>query len=293
VSLEELLPGREVVIGTRNGTVVTRILPNKERRLVGAWCFADHYGPNDITGTPGMSVAAHPHAGLQTVSWLIAGEILHRDSIGSEQLIRPGQLNLMTAGHGIAHTEHSPAGSAGMLHGVQLWVALPSIASNVDPHFEHHADLPHFAGDGLSVTVLMGQLAGRTSPAIAYTPIVGAEIRGRGVLAVQEDFEHMLLPLDGSVATYYAPGRTRLEVPGDALLLGGEPFEEQIVMWWNFVGRSHDDVVAMREAWEAHRRYGAELDEAHRRYGAELEGERIPAPPMPATRLVPRGRLRH
>src|SRR5690242_48660 len=106
--MEELLPGREVVIGTRNGTAVTRILPNKERRLVGAWCFADHYGPNDITGTPGMSVGPHPHAGLQTVSWLIAGEVLHRDSIGSEQLIRPGQLNLMTAGHGIAHSEHSP-----------------------------------------------------------------------------------------------------------------------------------------------------------------------------------------
>src|SRR5690349_12020720 len=153
--MEELLPGREVVIGTRNGTVVTRILPNKERRLVGAWCFADHYGPNDITGTPGMSVGAHPHAGLQTVSWLIAGEVPHHDSIGSEQLIRPGQLNLMTAGHGIAHTEHSPADATGSLHGVQLWVALPADASNVDAHFEHHADLPRFTHDGLSITVLI------------------------------------------------------------------------------------------------------------------------------------------
>jgi redox-sensitive bicupin YhaK (pirin superfamily) len=282
VSLEELLPGREVVIGTRNGTTVTRILPNKERRLVGAWCFADHYGPNDITGTPGMSVAAHPHAGLQTVSWLIAGEILHRDSIGSEQLIRPGQLNLMTAGHGIAHSEHSPPGSTGMMHGVQLWVALPAGQSNVDPHFEHHADLPRFETEEMAVTVLMGQLAGRTSPAKAYTPIVGAEIRGRGNLAVREDFEHMVLPLDGSVATYYAPGHPTVPIAGDALLLGGLPWEEAIVMWWNFVGRGHEEIVAMRSAWEAHERFGAELD-----------GERIPAPPMPATRLLPRGRLRH
>lgn len=281
--MEELLPGREVVIGTRNGTPVIRILPNKERRLVGAWCFADHYGPNDITGTPGMSVAPHPHAGLQTVSWLIAGEIEHRDSIGSAQLIRPGQLNLMTAGHGIAHSEMSPPGSTGMLHGVQLWVALPSAQSNVDPHFEHHGDLPRFQSDGMTVTVLMGQLAGHTSPAKAYTPILGAEVRGSGAIEVEEHFEHMLLPLDGSVATYLGPGRRRIEIAGDALLLGGEPFDEQIVMWWNFVGRSHDEIVAMRESWEAH----------EARFGAELEGDRIPAPPMPATRLVPRGRLRH
>jgi len=280
--MEELLPGREVVIGTRNGTVVTRILPNKERRLVGAWCFADHYGPNDITGTPGMSVNPHPHAGLQTVSWLIAGEIEHRDSIGSVQLIRPGQLNLMTAGRGIAHSEHSPAGASGQMHGVQLWVALPEAASNVDAHFEHHADLPRFTANDMVVTVLIGQLHGHTSPAKAYTPIVGADVRGAGTLAVQEDFEHMLLPLDGSVATYHAPGRSEIRVDGDALLLGGQPFDEQIVMWWNFVGRSHEEIVAMREAWEA-----------HEHFGFDLPGDRIPAPPMPATRLVPRGRLRH
>ncbi len=279
--MEELLPGREVVIGTRNGTVVTRILPNKERRLVGAWCFADHYGPNDITGAPGMSVSAHPHAGLQTVSWLIAGEILHRDSVGSEQLIRPGQLNLMTAGHGIAHNEYSPAGATGMLHGVQLWVALPGTSSNVDPHFEHHADLPRFTSGGMTVTVLIGQLADHASPAKAYTPVVGAQVSGSGTLQVERDFEHMVLPLDGSVATYFPPGRAEIQIK-DALLLGGQPFEEPIVMWWNFVGRSHEDIVAMREAWEA-----------HERFGFDLPGERIPAPPMPATKLVPRGRLRH
>jgi redox-sensitive bicupin YhaK (pirin superfamily) len=279
--MEELLPGREVVIGTRNGTVVTRILPHKERRMVGAWCFADHYGPSDITGRPGMSVAAHPHAGLQTVSWLLAGEVLHQDTLGHEQLIRPGQLNLMTAGHGIAHAEHSPPGATGMLHGVQLWVALPSAQSDVDAHFEHHAELPRFTENGLTVTVLIGQLAGHTSPAKAYTPIVGAEVRGRGALAVQEDFEHMVLPLDGSVATYHAPGRPALSLQSDALVLGGQPFDEQIIMWWNFVGRSHEDIMAMRSSWEAHERFG------------ELEGERIPAPPMPATRLVARGRLRH
>jgi redox-sensitive bicupin YhaK (pirin superfamily) len=283
VSLEELLPGREVVIGTREGTTVTRILPNKERRLVGAWCFADHYGPTDITRSGGMSVAPHPHAGLQTVSWLIQGEIMHHDSLGNEQLIRPGQLNLMTAGFGIAHAEESPAHASPMLHGVQLWVALPSGESNVDAHFEHHADLPSFTANGLTVTVLMGQLSGHTSPAKAYTPIVGAQLRGTGVIEVREDFEHMLLPLDGSVSTYYAPGEARLAVKGDSLLLGGEPFDEQIVMWWNFVGRSHEDIVAMRSGWEDQHRFG------------EVPGdqERIPAPPMPITRLLPRGRMRH
>ncbi len=290
--VSELLYAREVVIGTRDGTKVLRTLPNKERRMVGAWCFVDHYGPTDITGTPGMSVAPHPHAGLQTVSWLLAGEVLHRDSLGSEQLIVPGQLNLMTAGHGISHAEHSPAERSAVLHGVQLWVALPAADREVDAHFEHHADLPRSERDGLEIIVLIGQLAGLVSPARAYTPIVGAQLSAaagtKAAITLDPGFEHALLDLDdGMVLEYLGSGRDRLELNAEKdsrwLLLGGAPFEEEIVMWWNFVGRNHDDIVAMREQWMAGSRFGKVTSAG---------GEPLPAPPMPATTLVPRGRRR-
>ncbi len=110
--------------------------------MVGAWCFADQYGPQDISAGSGMRVPPHPHAGLQTVSWLVAGEVLHRDSLGNRQVIRPGQLNLMTAGQAIAHSEESPHDHSPVLHGVQLWVALPDQHRHIDPHFEHHSSLP-------------------------------------------------------------------------------------------------------------------------------------------------------
>jgi redox-sensitive bicupin YhaK (pirin superfamily) len=288
----ELLYAREVVIGTRDGTAVFRTLPNKERRMIGAWCFVDHYGPTDITGKPGMSVAPHPHSGLQTVSWLVAGEVLHHDSLGNEQLIVPGQLNLMTAGHGISHAEQSPAQRSPILHGVQLWVALPGSDREVGGHFEHHADLPSGHRDGLGITVLMGQLAGLASPAKTYTPIVGAQLSARAgttaTVPLNPEFEHGLLDLDdGKVLEYLGLGRDHLELTAERdsrwLLLGGVPFTEEIVMWWNFVGRSHDDIVRMREQWATGDRYGTVTG---------FDGAPLPAPPMPATTLVPRGRRR-
>lgn len=296
----ELLIGREVVLGTRDGTVVTRTLPNKDRRMIGAWCFVDHYGPTDITGQTGMRVLPHPHAGLQTVSWLVAGEVAHRDSEGNAQTVRPGQLNLMTAGHGISHAEESPAEHSAMLHGVQLWVALPAADRETVASFEHHGDLPSGQLQGFTVTVVMGQLAGLTSAATAYTPLVAAEIAGSGEVRVpvRPDFEHGLLVLEGSVEAdevplengpllYLAEGRDELTLRSAGgcrvLLLGGEPFAEQIVMWWNFVGRSHDDIVEMREEWAHGTRFGDVGG-----YGGVV----IPAPPLPNSTLVPRGRKR-
>jgi redox-sensitive bicupin YhaK (pirin superfamily) len=295
------LAGREVVIGTR-GMRVTRTLPHRDRRMVGAWCFVDHYGPEDITGGPGMRVGPHPHTGLQTVSWLVEGDVLHRDSLGNEQLIRPGQLNLMTAGAAIAHAEESPAGRPPRLHGVQLWVALPDRSRWVDPHFEHHPGLPVLAEPGVEITVLMGELAGVVSPARTYSPLVGAELvvkQAAGVrLPLRPDFEYAVLPLsgepaaDGSALTqgtllYLGRGRTELAVqaPGPArvLLLGGEPFDERIVMWWNFVGRSHEEIVRFRADWAAERGYPPVLG---------YSGDRLPAPPLPGTPLLPRGRER-
>ncbi|MGE5291516.1 MAG: pirin family protein [Micromonosporaceae bacterium] len=282
--------------------IVTRTLPHRDRRMIGAWCFADHYGPEDIAAAPGMRVPPHPHTGLQTVSWLAEGEVLHRDSLGNLQTIRPGQLNLMTAGQAISHSEESPRDHSPVLHGVQLWVALPDEHRHTDPHFEHHAELPVLTSDGIGATVLMGELGGLESPARVYSPIVGAEISiggGRtGRLPLRPDFEYAALVLSGAAEVdglplapgplvYLGCGRSSLAMgadrPARVLLLGGEPFDEQIVMWWNLVGRSHEEIVQAREDWMAGRRFGTVTG---------YDGEPLPAPPMPVTRLRPRGRHR-
>jgi quercetin 2,3-dioxygenase len=300
----ELLEGAPVALGGTRGFEVTRTLPGRERRTVGAWCFLDAYGPHRLNGSAGMQVAPHPHTGLQTVTWLVAGEVLHRDSLGNTQEIRPGQLNLMTAGRGIAHAEQTPVVHSGVLHGVQLWVALPHAERDRPPAFAHHPDLPVVAlGDGLSAAVLIGALAGAASPAASYTPLVAAELRlgadGAGSVPLRSDFEYAVLALDEPLAVdgetlkpgpllYVAPGRSSLRLtasaPARALLLGGEPFEERLVMWWNFVGRDHDEIVQMRADW---------MDRTPR-FGEVrgYSGDPLPAPPMPLTRLVPRGRVR-
>ena len=201
--VREVLVGRPVALGGPRGMTVTRTLPNRGRRMVGAWCFVDYYGPDDISDSPGMQVAPHPHTGLQTVSWLVEGEVLHRDSVGSVQLVRPGQLNLMTAGHGISHSEQSPADRSPVLHGVQLWTALPDRDRDVRPHFEHHPDLPVLTDTGVTVKVIMGELGGTASPAAVYSPLVGAEaVLEPGAdtrLPLQPSWEYAALTLAGSV----------------------------------------------------------------------------------------------
>jgi len=299
VSDVELLVGREVVLGGTRGMRVTRTLPHRERRMVGAWCFVDRYGPENIAGQPGMRVPPHPHLGLQTVSWLLAGDIRHRDSLGNEQLIRPGQLNLMTAGRGIAHSEESPAQHGPVLDGVQLWVALPAAHRWTGADFGHHADLPVLAYPGGSVTVILGELDGAVSGARTFTPIVGAELAVQTELdlTLRPEFDYAVLVLSGAATVegvalaagpllYLGTGRDRLTVAGPArlLLLGGEPFDEQIVMWWNFVAGDHDEVVQARADWAA----------ADDRFGVVrgYAGDRLPAPVLPGTRLKPRGRQR-
>ncbi|WP_127505836.1 pirin family protein [Actinoplanes solisilvae] len=299
----ELLEGAPVALGGPRGFAVTRTLPNRQRRMVGAWCFLDAYGPHDIAGSGGMRVAPHPHTGLQTVTWLVAGEVLHRDSLGNVREIRPGQLNLMTAGRGISHAEVTPESHTPTLHGVQLWVALPHQARDMAPAFAHHDDLPVVSENGLTTTVLMGTFAGVTSPAICHTPLVGAEIvlapSAESTLTLRPDFEYALLALDGAPTVedatlkpgpllYLGSGRDAVRVAtGSAsrlLLLGGEPFEERLVMWWNFVARDHDEIVQMRADWSDHTpRFG----EVH-----GYDGDPLPAPAMPISRLVPRGRTR-
>jgi redox-sensitive bicupin YhaK (pirin superfamily) len=313
----ELLEPRNVVLGRT--TTVRRLLPNKDRRMVGAWCFVDHYGPEDLTtrvdpydvpGEQGMLVPPHPHTSLQTVSWLFEGEIEHRDSAGSHAMVRPHELNIMTAGNGIAHSEVSLPGAPPVLHGAQLWVALPdSVRTTVTPTFNAYTDLPVLTLDGATVTVMTGTVDGVTSPAPAYTPLVGADVTikpGRTVtLPLRLDFEYAVLLVGGSLGiaelaprfgemAYLGTGRSEVEfvASGDGarlLLLGGEPFEEQLVMWWNFIGRSHEEVVAARNDWmasiEAH---GNERFPAVSGY----PGDALPAPGLPGTRLKPRPRAR-
>jgi quercetin 2,3-dioxygenase len=272
----ELLTARDVPLGGQRAMGVRRTIPQRQRSLVGAWCFCDHYGPDDVTASDGMQVPPHPHTGLQTVSWLFAGEILHRDSVGSLQTVRPGELNLMTAGVGISHSEETPAGERPpTLHGVQLWTVLPSSDKDQAPHFEHHGDLPEARLGDARVRVFMGKLRvggeDLVSPATTYSSLVGAQLDlppGSVVtLDVDPAFEHALLVDAGDVTFegetvpkdvlgYVSPGRANLTVAAGAtavraVLIGGTPFEEDIIMWWNFVGRTHDEVTRARADWMA------------------------------------------
>jgi redox-sensitive bicupin YhaK (pirin superfamily) len=260
--------------------------------MVGPWCFLDAFGPIGFGSGRPMDVAPHPHIGLQTVSWLLDGEVRHDDSLGATGLARPGVLNLMTAGRGIAHSERTPHDRGGRLHGVQLWVALPDTQRGTEPAFEQHSDLPLVEVPGGLATLFLGELAGERSPATAFSPLVGAELRvGRTLrLPLQPQFEHALLLLDGSTTLdgaalapdtlyYLPPGRSALELRGSArlLLIGGPPFGEAILMWWNFVARTQQEVAQAREDWQAGRRFGE--------VGAYPD-RRIPAPPLPARPLA-------
>lgn len=260
----EILEGRRTEVG---GMPVLRALPKRQRRTVGAWCFVDHFGPADVADAS-MQVGPHPHIGLQTVTWVLDGIVLHRDSLGSEQLIRPGQLNLMTAGRGVSHAEETPETVRGTLHGVQLWVAQPDATRFGDAAFEHHASLPRAEVGGAVATVLVGELAGARSPARTDTPLVGVDLAVAGAASVPLDpnFEHGLLVVDGALDVegetvgpgafaYLGPGRDEVGLtarPGTrALLLGGAPFGETLLMWWNFVARSRAEVEEAFSDWEA------------------------------------------
>lgn len=296
----QLLEPRNVPLGGPRAMNVRRTLPQRSRSLIGGWCFLDHYGPE----TTRMVVPPHPHTGLQTVSWLFAGGIEHRDSVGSLATVRPGELNLMTAGRGISHSEVSPA-TPTLLHGVQLWVALPAAHRRRNPDFEKLVPTP-FEHQGATVSVFIGELAGAASPARVYSPLLGAQIdlpAGTTIaLQVNPNFEHGVLVDAGDVSVarvttptdhlaYLAPGLAELEIAAttDArlLLLGGEPLGEAILMWWNFIGRSHDEIVEYRAQWQQDVVDGGN---PAGRFGtvANYDGNPLPAPELPTIRLKPR-----
>lgn len=283
---------------------VRRTLPQRARSLIGAWCFVDHYGPDDVSTTGGMAVPPHPHTGLQTISWLFSGEIEHSDSAGYHAMVRPGELNLMTAGRGISHSEYSTEGTT-ILHGVQLWVALPDSARFMEATFESYRPTP-ISLPGAQLKVFLGDLAGSSSPVQTHTALVGAEIlldAGTTItLSVNPEFEHGVLVDTGSVTVasqalaygelgYVGPGRESLTIAAGAeptrlLLIGGTPLGESIIMWWNFVGRTHEEIVAFRDAWHAEIGAGASVSQ----FGlpANSTDLPLPAPVLPTVRLRPR-----
>ena len=289
-------------LNTRVNIEVRRTIPNRKLRTIGAFCFVDYFGPTDQTEA--MVVAAHPHTGLQTVTWLFEGEVEHRDSVGSIQVIKPGQLNLMTAGKGISHSELSKK-TEGRLHGIQLWVALEDKDRFTDPSFEHVANNKELENDGMKLKVFMGELMGFSSPAKLYSKLVAAEIElqpGEHVLEVNPEFEHGLLLVEGDYESdgekvqeaelvYFETGQSELKISVKTktklVLIGGEPFKEQLVMWWNFIARSHAEIEQMRVMWN---------DEQNRKDGQDdfgvfpdEVGGWIPAPEMPNVRLRGRG----
>jgi len=282
-------PSRTAQIGE---VTVRRALPRRRPRTVGAWCFADHLGPVTVGPATDIGIGPHPHIGLQTVTWLLGGELLHRDTLGSEQLIRPGQLNLMTAGRGVAHAEEGTATFRGAHHGIQLWVAQPEATRDGPAAFEHHAELPQLELGAATVTVLVGALGAVASPARRDTDHLGLDLdlrAGTTALPLTAAHEHGLVVLEGEVAVdgqalgpgqlgYLPVGRDELAVvadePARAVLLGGSPFESEILMWWNFVARSREEIAAARASWQAD-------DDRFGLTGSPLD--RIPAPGLPWT----------
>ena len=264
--------GRGVALGPMR---VLRALPVKGRRLIGPWCFLDRFGPLTFSAGRPMDVAPHPHIGLQTVTWLLDGEVVHDDSLRNESLLTPGGVNVMTSGRAIAHAERTPRENSGRLNGVQLWTALPDAERHRDPGFQHVAEVPALDSRGGIVRVFSGSLAGAVSPAVHCSHLVGADLqvhRGETLtVPLQPDHEHALLILAGECTldgfelageTLFYLGMQRSELAlrsrtgARVLLIGGPPFPETILMWWNFVARTPEEIRDARENWQARRRFG-------------------------------------
>ena len=259
----EVREGRTARIGALG---VVRLLPTKGRRTIGGWCFVDVMLPPDALEPDPMEIGPHPHIGLHTATWLLEGEALHSDSLGTQQPIRPGQLNLMTAGHGIAHAELS---SEAGVHGVQMWIAQPETTRHGERAFEHHGELPVLDLGTGEALVFMGELGGARSPARMDTPLVGAEMRltpGSVTLEANPGHEYAVVPIDGPVLFNGAvvdPGHLGMVLGGSetlqvevrernrVMLVGGEPLGEPIQMWWNFVARNREELETAWRDWEA------------------------------------------
>ncbi|MCL6241587.1 MULTISPECIES: pirin family protein [Acinetobacter] len=282
-------PLRRAEIG--QGTVIKRALPSRHKRMIGAWCFLDHAGPVHFPQGDGLDVGPHPHIGLQTFTWMIDGTMMHTDSLGTHQLIQPKQVNLMTAGYGISHTEVAPE-SETQMHAAQLWIALPDDKINMAPQFDHYPELPVVTQDGIELTVLVGEFLQTKSPVKVHSELLGVDLRSSEsqstVLPLNPKFEYGFMALEGTATinghelnednmVVLEPGLTQVKIDlhagGRVLLLGGEPFESPILLWWNFVGRTQEELNIAREQWiNQDERFGSIPD---------YDGPRLEAPAFP------------
>ena len=284
----ERLATRDMLLG--EGLQIRRALPNRGRRLIGAWCFLDHAGPMLMHSHRELRVGPHPHIGLQTFSWMISGEILHRDSLGYQQVLRPGQVNLMTAGRGIAHSEEGvPISAPAEIQLAQLWIALPDAHRHMEPAFQHYPELLVLEQGGFAITLLTGELSNHVSPVKVFSPLLGADLAcktsAQTTLALNPAFEYGALVLEGEAAVagesiapgtllYLGMNRTSLDIQAQAssriLLLGGEPLNEPVLLWWNFVARTEGEMIEATDQWNNHSERFGEVK--------GYDGERLIAP---------------
>jgi redox-sensitive bicupin YhaK (pirin superfamily) len=266
----------ELVVQSRprdvGGFAVRRALPARERRLVGPFAFWDHFGPVVFDPGRGIDVLPHPHINLATVTYLFEGEIIHKDSLGSDQAIAPGEVNWMTAGRGIVHSERSGAqmrATGARVHGIQSWVALPIADEEAEPAFHHHAadSLPEFALTGARGRVLVGTAYGSTSPVRAFSPTLYVEVHleAGAQIDLPQDYEERaayvvdgVVACDGSqglagemiVVRAGAPAVVRGVTDSHLMLLGGAPLEGPRHIWWNFVSSSQERIDRAKRDWK-------------------------------------------
>lgn len=264
---------RPASIGT---FMVGRLLPFRQKRMVGPFIYMDHMGPAELQGSENFDVLPHPHIGLATLTYLIEGNLMHRDSIGSEQEIVPGEVNWMTAGSGIVHSERTPAylrDSVKRIHGLQIWIALPQEKEQMAPRFIHieKERVPKWFDGDLKFRLIVGEAFGRSSPVNIYSPLFMVEITSRFAHTVNFDDELYgevgIYILKGSVeyrGTYYTAGRMLvfsdctldeilMEEDTTMYLLGGEPFQEERLIDWNFVASKRELIDEARQRWQEQR----------------------------------------
>src|SRR5690606_7796358 len=272
----------EVVVVPRtsdlgDGFMVQRALPSAQRRMVGPFVFLDQMGPAVLGAGHGLDVRPHPHIGLATVTYLFTGEILHRDSLGSVQPIRPGEVNWMTAGRGIVHSERTPPSLRPVeasLFGIQAWVALPQRDEETEPAFNHHgiADLPLLEAEGKRLRLIAGSLYGARSPVKTHSEMFYADVQLDAAARLQLPAEHeerAAYIVDGTLEVQgsgrFDAGRLVVfktgdpvilragESPGRLMLLGGEPMDGPRFIWWNFVSSSRERIEQAKADWKANR----------------------------------------
>jgi redox-sensitive bicupin YhaK (pirin superfamily) len=269
-AVADLIVPRTVDLGDM---VVRRALPSARSRMVGPFIFFDHFGPAEFRAGSGIDVRPHPHIGLATVTYLFDGQITHRDSLGTAVAIKPGEVNWMTAGRGIVHSERSGAerrAAGGPIHGLQMWVALPAAKEEIEPAFAHHdaGEFPVVEGDGKRMRVVLGSLYGARSPATTTSETIFADVtlKAGATLPVEPGHEERALyVINGGIdiaGDKFAPGQLLVLRAGDAVqvtatqdthlvMLGGEPMDGPRHIWWNFVSSRKDRIEEAKADWKA------------------------------------------